>query len=296
MHFAHFVSPKGITLFLNGKLHSVAPDHLNFEKIKEAIQAKQYDDLEALIDVPTAMTVWANNPDFAVIDGRIYYGGSAFDGVVSDKVLRMIEEGMEAQPLLNFLRKARENPSASAQRELLLFCEANDFLIHEDGDIIAYKGVREDYTDSHSGTISNPIGAVVTKPRHEVDDRRDVTCSFGLHFAALGYAQGFGSRLMVIKVNPADVVAIPSDYHNQKGRCCRYEVIAEIEPERKAEGLPRKEVYTNQDLGFSPCSSPALDLPEADTRDEDDDEDDPDDGWDSWWNGCGNAYTEDDDD
>jgi hypothetical protein len=32
---------------------------------------------------------------------------------------------------------------------------------------------------------------------------------------------------MILKVNPADVVAIPADYNNTKGRACKYEVVAE---------------------------------------------------------------------
>ena len=33
---------------------------------------------------------------------------------------------------------------------------------------------------------------------------------------------------MVLKINPADVVSIPTDYNDAKGRACRYEVIDEI--------------------------------------------------------------------
>ena len=33
---------------------------------------------------------------------------------------------------------------------------------------------------------------------------------------------------MILKINPADVVAIPKDYNNTKGRTCRYEVIGEL--------------------------------------------------------------------
>jgi len=32
---------------------------------------------------------------------------------------------------------------------------------------------------------------------------------------------------MIVKINPKDVVAIPADYNNTKGRTCRYEVVAE---------------------------------------------------------------------
>jgi hypothetical protein len=33
---------------------------------------------------------------------------------------------------------------------------------------------------------------------------------------------------MIVKINPADVVSIPADYDNAKGRCWRYEVIGEM--------------------------------------------------------------------
>ena len=33
---------------------------------------------------------------------------------------------------------------------------------------------------------------------------------------------------MIVKISPADVVSIPSDYNNAKGRACKYEVIGEI--------------------------------------------------------------------
>jgi hypothetical protein len=33
---------------------------------------------------------------------------------------------------------------------------------------------------------------------------------------------------MIVKVNPRDVVSIPSDYNDSKGRTCRYEVVGEL--------------------------------------------------------------------
>jgi hypothetical protein len=60
------------------------------------------------------------------------------------------------------------------------------------------------------------------------------TCSTGLHFCSEGYLNSFGGeRTVIVKINPADVVSIPSDYNDAKGRACRYEVIGElgVEPE-----------------------------------------------------------------
>ena len=33
---------------------------------------------------------------------------------------------------------------------------------------------------------------------------------------------------MILKINPRDVVSIPADYGDTKGRCCRYQVIGEL--------------------------------------------------------------------
>jgi hypothetical protein len=33
---------------------------------------------------------------------------------------------------------------------------------------------------------------------------------------------------VILKINPRDVVSIPSDYNNSKGRACRYEIAGEL--------------------------------------------------------------------
>jgi hypothetical protein len=94
---------------------------------------------------------------------------------------------------------------------------------------LAYKKVSEDYKDVYSGTFDNSVGKVCEMERNQVDDDKDRTCSVGLHFCSQEYLNHFGGeRTMILKINPRDVVSIPSDYHNSKGRCSRYEVIGEL--------------------------------------------------------------------
>jgi hypothetical protein len=80
--------------------------------------------------------------------------------------------------------------------------------------------------------MDNSIGKIVEMERNEVDDNKDQTCSTGLHFCSQDYLPHFGngydSRVVILKINPADVVSIPSDYNNAKGRACKYEVVGEI--------------------------------------------------------------------
>jgi hypothetical protein len=285
-HLAATITDNGISFFLDGKSYVVNREHPGYDAVIKAIREKDYDAIPALMDVNEAMDRYfsTNDPDFEVKGALVYYKGKPFTDEVSEKVLSMTSAGLPAEPLANFLKKLRKNPSATAQRETLLFAVANGFLIHEDGDIIAYKAVREDYLDVHSRTVLNKpahiltdaekaalpsttaLGVtvsikdgltVISMERSDVDDNRDRTCSVGLHFAAHSYARSFtgGPRMMVLKLSPADVVSIPSDYNNAKGRCAEYSILAEIEDEYiKESGMAHREVFRDEDFrgdGFS---------------------------------------------
>jgi hypothetical protein len=142
----------------------------------------------------------------------------------------MRDDGFPIYHLLKFLGNLMENPSNSAVEELYDFLEVCNLPITEDGHFVAYKRIQANYTDVHSGKYDNSVGNTVSMERCLVDDRRENTCSHGLHVCSLNYLAHFGGeRLVLCKVNPKDVVSIPSDYGNTKMRVCQYEVIQELE-------------------------------------------------------------------
>jgi len=246
----YLITEVGISVLLSGEHFVISTDHPNFDRIKEVLESDDHSELKGLVDVSASVRSWIKDfYDLSLAGGALVMDGVPFGEEISNKVFDMIDAGNDASPLVNFLRKVRSNPSNVAQKELLLFCVANGFMIHEDGDVIAYKSVRDDFTDIHSGKIYNGVGSIVSMDRGDVDDERSHTCSHGLHFAAFEYASTWagtrGRHLMVMKINPQNVVSIPSDYHNEKGRCCRYEVIAEV---TNWKPLPNKEVYLDSDF------------------------------------------------
>ncbi|KAI9549450.1 hypothetical protein GHT06_001850 [Daphnia sinensis] len=82
--------------------------------------------------------------------------------------------------------------------------------------------VRDNYMDCHTGTMDNSVGKIVEMDRNLVNDNKDQTCSAGLHFCSESYLNCFGGeRIVIVKINPADVVSIPSDYNDAKGRACK---------------------------------------------------------------------------
>jgi hypothetical protein len=129
-----------------------------------------------------------------------------------------------------------KNPSKRSVDQVYGFLEKNNLPITEDGCFLAFKKVRRDYLDIHSGTIDNSIGQVVEMDRNLVDDNPDSHCSSGLHFCSESYLGSFGGGsdpVMILKIDPADVVSIPTDYNGAKGRCCKYEVIAQVNGQPK---------------------------------------------------------------
>ena len=75
-----------------------------------------------------------------------------------------------------------------------------------DGNFLAYKGVRDDYTDWHSGKFSNQVGDVNEMARNYVCDDANIGCSYGFHAGSLEYARGYGrgGHLMVVEIDPSD--------------------------------------------------------------------------------------------
>jgi len=227
----------GITIYVNGSSYTVASEHVNYKEILKVIQkGKSEKKLLDLLDTKKAIKEFCNGV-IEIKGGVLYYDGAELKNSLTMKILQMMEEGFDITPMVNFLERLRSNPSRVAQQELYDFLEAGDLPITPDGYFLAYKAVRNDFRDYHSGTFDNSVGAVCEMPRNEVCDDRTITCSYGLHFAQLEYAESFGGsdgHLMVLKVSPADVVSIPMDYNNTKGRCSRYEVIDEYKGNSEA--------------------------------------------------------------
>jgi hypothetical protein len=171
---------------------------------------------------------------------KLFWKGKEMHNALSNRMVAMLQDGFPVEPLVAFMENLMTNPSKRAVDELYGFLEKNSLPITPDGHFLAYKKVRQNYFDCHTGKMDNSVGKVVEMERNEVDDNKDQTCSTGLHFCSQEYLPHFGggdSRVVIVKINPRDVVSIPTDYNNAKGRACRYEVIGEVgaNPDDKVE-------------------------------------------------------------
>lgn len=242
MSLPYIVQDDGITVFVNKQPHHVRSSSDKYAKVKEALKNKEWDKVESLISYGSAVSAFSQGK-LKLDKGVVTYNGKTLPEALSKRIVKMIDEEMDLEPIIKFVERLQQNPSFNSVQQTYAFLEKNMLPLTDDGHILAYKTVtfarednkehgykRGDLVDCYSRTMRNNIGDVVEMDRNEVDDDPNKTCSFGLHGGSEDYYCYFGhSRnnvMLVIKVDPKDVVAVPKYHHEGKFRCCRYEVLS----------------------------------------------------------------------
>jgi hypothetical protein len=223
MKVNYHVLNDSVVLNYNGKTVLVAASDKRYEGVLDCIRNDKLADIPAIVEIERAF----NRDGLELRDGILMSGNEPMPAELNERLMRFKEQKLPYQPLLKFWENLKKNPSFNSRQQLFKFLEHNGHPLTPDGCFIAYRGVSEDFKDKKTGTFDNRPGAVCQMERSLVDDNPNNTCSSGLHVACFDYAKGFGEKLVEVKVNPADVVAVPTDYNGTKMRTCRFEVIAE---------------------------------------------------------------------
>ena len=230
----YIVSGTGVmTIVVDNKSYTVGYDHPNYMAIKECVVNNDESKIEELIDIPSAIEDYAEGK-VTVTDGVLRYDGEEIHNSLTERIMGMMRSGFPFEPMIKFLANVLENHSNRAVQELYTFLEHKNLPITEDGCFLAYKAVTDDYKDKWTGEIDNSVGQTVSMQRRKVNDDCGVGCSDGLHCGALEYVESYraehaGDRVVIVKVNPKDVVSVPTDCECQKVRTCEYQVIADYE-------------------------------------------------------------------
>ena len=218
-----------LTVILKNKAHQVIPDHTNYKLILEALPTATEDELLELVDIEKAVATFSDG-QVSIVNGKVMFEGEEVHGSISKRIIEFMSKGLPFQPLVKFLENLMENPSMQSQQELYDFLEHENLPITEDGCFLAYKAVNSDFKDKWKGTFDNKVGQVCEMRRAKVDDNRGRGCSAGLHAGALNYVAEYGNvdagdNIVIVKINPEDVVSVPSDCNCEKLRTCKYEVV-----------------------------------------------------------------------
>lgn len=230
-------------IIISPKSTQVIPQtHINFVDIRDAlINGDDISDEEImdLVDAATNVTDKLTKlSDRVSVEGStIFFDNEEVENSLTNHIVRMIKSNDDNYVgWVNFMENLANNPSKKSRKHLFEWLKDRDFTITDEGHFIAYKGVSSEGKSISSGSaivdgvrvsghIPNEIGSVIEMPRVDVDNDRETFCSTGLHAGTERYASNFGNRVLIVAINPRDVVAVPSDSNNEKLRVCRYTVV-----------------------------------------------------------------------
>ena len=240
----YIISDSGVVnAFVGGEAYTFDKNHHNYNALVRHLKSGNVEHFEAAYDVASSVEHFCDGY-VHVKNGTLNWNGIPMPELFTDRILDMKKEGFDFDSMLNFMCNLNDNPSDKSILELFDFMQNKNLPITQDGHFLAYKAVRPDFKDIYSGSIDNSVGEVVEVDRSKVDSNRNRHCGAGLHVGAIDYVTSYGginldshedndsdggNQIVICKVNPADVVSVPSDARFQKLRACRYEVVAIFE-------------------------------------------------------------------
>lgn len=228
MSIPYIIQADTVTVFVNNRPHTINATHMNYESIIQAIKSADWKAIQELVDIRATLVQYTYGK-ITIENNQVKWGDKVISNGMTRRILEMFKQGFTITPMIRFMEKVMDNPSTYAIDELYTFLENNNLPITPNGNFLAYKKIRANYTDCHTGKMDNSVGTVVSMPRASVDANRNNTCSSGLHACSLEYLKSFsGERTVIVEIDPRDFVSCPVDYKNSKIRVCKYKVISEI--------------------------------------------------------------------
>lgn len=220
---------------------TVQTDHPKWNEILEAFKRQDNATILSLVSLKTVVEKYSVGA-LSVNSAGVTYNGRLIHTVDTDRIMAFLKEGLPYQPIANYMARKMLNPSARAITEMYSFLEHKFMPLTPEGMIIAYKGVMTNWFSKtgnketvviqgvvdDEGRILNTIGSVIEIERSSCDDDFRKGCSFGLHAGSLEYATGWSDRVVLVEIDPKDVVSVPDDCSCQKLRCCKYKVVGEF--------------------------------------------------------------------
>lgn len=221
---AYTMTNNTITVTHKGKVNLVRKGAPNFVNLRDALLAEDWESAVNRLTVAKAVTDWAKGR-FKLEGEQVTLNGEALPTELTKRILAMAAKGEDPTRICLFWEKLSKNPSMRSVQQLWPFLNHQGIPLTKDGTFLAYKGVRSDYKDQHSGEFDNSPGQTHEMERNKISDDPNEACHYGFHVGALEYARSFASRVVVCEVDPADVVCIPYDSSAQKMRVCKYKVV-----------------------------------------------------------------------
>jgi len=244
----YIINDKSIVFFHGGKPVKVEKSAPEYNRIIACFDLSQDQQEDAIREIINQKVGKFTKDGFTINPEEVTYQGERIPTALANKIRSIVAEGLPVSLFAKFWENLQQNPSANSVRELYDFLAYKELPITEDGYFLAYKGVNRNGWSCHGNTktkvlqgevdsqgrIKNDRGDIIEVLRRDVDDERSHHCSYGLHVGSLDYAKSFANgRVLIVKINPADVVSVPTDCACQKCRVAKYQILDAYDTEIK---------------------------------------------------------------
>ena len=156
-YIPHQIDEQAISIIHANQTYLIPNTAINFQSIRKALLEGNYDAIPSLLD--TKSTLEAHSSGAVSCDGNeVLYKGEPVHNSACTKLLNLMADGLSnINPWLKFIEKLMANPSHNSREQAYKFIELKGMPLTEDGNIIGYKGVAENYFDKWSGKFDNSV-------------------------------------------------------------------------------------------------------------------------------------------
>jgi len=221
---------EALLVSINGVLKTLSLSNETGQEALRLYRENKLDELENLLTMKEQTVKGLKG--FVVNHGIVYINDRPLPELLSQRMVQARRNNESITPHINFWKRLCRNPSRHSVVELFQCLEVNHHPIMPNGCFIAWKGVNKDFTDTWTGLQDYTPGNSPEMERNEVNDDDHNTCADGYHVAsykfAVGWAKQHKGRLIMVIVDPKDVVTVPTDGQFQKIRVCKFTSLKEV--------------------------------------------------------------------
>lgn len=210
------VSTTGIALRTTNISFSFLTNHPNYEEIKsialESLNAGYISKTNLVMLNEWRQLLWLDDELKVTHTNSIYNGETLPHNL--HKILASIdfEDELEVNAWKTFLYKLSYVPYFDVYQSIGDYILENNVRINTDGDLLLNKVVRQDLTDTYSGTISFEPGTNVKIPRFNLNPNPESLDPFGIHvYPVNSYPNG--SRIINVVVPVVGIIRVPKEHN-----------------------------------------------------------------------------------
>ena len=220
-----FIPGRSVTLVTSDyRVLTATKDNPNWAKIEAAIKARDEKALIKAISIKESIQAFGDGVkgrgDIAIKNDNIFYRGVKLFGEDVNRIISYLKDGFPEESMIRFLEAKLRNPSPESVSALYMFLENRGMPLTDNGTVLGYKGIDEDFYSKNNGAepliegirdergkIRNKIGDVVWMDRRYVCADNSQGCAGGLHIGSQNYATGWagGGHVMVVEFSPEHV-------------------------------------------------------------------------------------------